>query len=230
MVKQGSAKPLYAGSIPAQASGAHSEKFARVAEPAYAEDLKSLTRKGLWVRIPPRAQCYTKKMNDPLIFRADPAVIKQGKILQLGAIWTTLYPRPHIGQQPFGKLAKNVDERIVFEGDQVSVYEDHFKQKHGVVFREIYFKDITGVDVLRTPDKKILYITIDGGGEKVLLVGLEKMADLLKSITRHIKQEFIKESIFDGKAAVHAGFGPFILLLAALAIVLLIFIALGWIK
>ena len=53
MVTRLSAKQLRAGPIPAAASG--SIKYARVPELVYGIDLKSIGRKPLWVRLPPRA-------------------------------------------------------------------------------------------------------------------------------------------------------------------------------
>src|ERR1700722_18717583 len=136
-------------------------------------------------------------MDNPQVFKADPTAVNAGKFLQVGALLTAL-PKAHptAGGRPFDENAKDVDDHIAFKDDQVVAYDDHLEQKHGVATNEIYFKDITNVEVLRTPEEKIiLYITIERGSEKNIFAGLERMDDLLKIITDHVGQSLIKESI-----------------------------------
>lgn len=66
VVRQGSAKSLYAGSIPTVAS---INFQADVVELVYTRDLKSLALTGLWVRVPPSAPVlmskkFTRKIED----------------------------------------------------------------------------------------------------------------------------------------------------------------------
>ncbi len=135
-------------------------------------------------------------MSNPQIFKADPKAVDAGKVLQSLTLLSSLpgrHPTSSLGT--FEGKTKNTNDRIAFEDDQVSVYEDHLEQKHGTVISDIYFKDITGVEVLRTPKEKvIMYITINSKSGVNVVAGLEKMDAIMAIIAGHIDQGFIKES------------------------------------